>query len=316
MRPVDGDDDDIDAPPPRRKPRVSASRSRPRTTRPRRRNEPATLVGRWAEGLRNALRWSAFWGVLLGLFFLAVTVAGLISGGHVSAGLERLRQSADGAMADAGLTVATVTVDGHLHTQGNEVTQRLNIKRGDLMLYVDVDEARARIETLPWVKSAQVRRIWPNRIVIKIEERRPVARWLNDRRVGIVDSDGAVVGVRGAEAFTTLPLLAGKGAPEAATALVALLATQPELKSRVKIAVRMGERRWNLQLDNAVEVRLPEVGAEAALAELVRLDRDQKVLARDIKAIDLRFGDRYVVQLPPSSPLVTQPVKASGGRDT
>jgi cell division protein FtsQ len=107
-----------------------------------------------------------------------------------------------------------------------------------------------------------------------------------------------------------------KGAPEAAASFVALVSTQPELKSRVKIAIRRGERRWDLQLANGVGVRLPEEGAEAALAELVNLDREQKIFARDILSIDLRFANRYVVKLPPGSPLIAKTVKASGGRDT
>jgi len=77
----------------------------------------------------------------------------------------------------------------------------------------------------------------------------------------------------------------------------------------------VGERRWNLRLANGVEVRLPEEGAEAALAELVRLERENNVLARDIKAIDLRFPDRFIVKLPPGSPLVT-PQPRAGGRET
>ena len=84
----------------------------------------------------------------------------------------------------------------------------------------------------------------------------------------------------------------------------------------MKAAVRVGERRWNLRLDNGVEVRLPEEGAEAALAELVRLAREQDILSRDIKAIDLRFPDRLIVKLPEATPLTPPARKPAGGRDT
>jgi cell division protein FtsQ len=317
MRQVGGAaDDEDDASVPRRRQKPPAARTRPRINRPRRRGPPASLIGRWQESLRNAMRWGAFWSVLLGLFFLTVTVAGLFSGGHVAAAVAGLERGFNGMMADAGFTVDDITVTGVINTQGRDVTRRLNFKRGDLMLNVDVNEARARVESLPWVKSAQVRRVWPNRIVIRIEERRPIARWLHNGRHFVVDSDGRIVGVTHERGFVALPLLSGKGAPEAATGFVALMATQPELKSLVKIAVRRGERRWDLQLANGVGVRLPEEGAEAALAELVTLDREQKIFARDILSIDLRFANRYVVKLPPGSPLIAKTVKASGGRDT
>jgi cell division protein FtsQ len=262
------------------------------------------------------MRWGAFWSVLIGVFFLSVTVAGLFSGGHVSSAVDGLQRSFDRVMVDAGFTVDDINLTGAINTKGGNVMRLLNFKRGDLMLYVDVDEARARVESLPWVKSAQVRRVWPNRVQIKIEERRPVARWLHNDRHFVVDSDGRIIGVTNARGFVALPLVTGKGAPEAASSFVALVATQPELKSHVKIAIRRGERRWDLQLANGVRVRLPEEGAEAALAELVNLDREQKIFARDILSIDLRFANRYVVKLPPGSPLIAKTVKASGGRDT
>lgn len=319
MRPIGGmaddGDDAFDAPSPRRKPKAPASRARPKITRPRKGSQSATLVERWMVSFRNALRWSAFWGVLIGIFFLVVTVVGLFSGGHVSAALDSVKRGVDGLMADAGLTVESVSVDGHSNTKGTEVTGRLNIKRGDLMLYVDVDEARARLEALPWVASAEVRRVWPDRIEVHITERKPVALWQMEGSLAVIDASGKPIAGEDPARFASLPLVVGKGAETSIDALLALIATQPNLKSRVKAAVRVGERRWNLRLANGVEVRLPEEGAEAALAELVRLEREENVLARDIRAIDLRFPDRFIVKLPPSSPLIA-PAPSAGGRET
>jgi cell division protein FtsQ len=255
------------------------------------------------------------WSGLLAAFFLAVVVAGLFSGGHVSAALAEAKTQADGVMAAAGFTVENVTIDGRAKTAPGEIGRMLGIKRGDLMLYVDVDEARARLEALPWVKSAAVRRVWPNRIHVYVVERKPVALWQMDGALAVIDVEGQPIAGEDPARFADLPLLVGKGAEASAGALLALIATQPNLKLRVKAAVRVGERRWNLRLANGVEVRLPEEGAEAALAELVRLDREENVLARDIKAIDLRFPDRFIVKLPPGSPLIT-PAPRAPGRET
>ena len=50
-------------------------------------------------------------------------------------------------------------------------------------------------------------------------------------------------------------------------------------------------------LKNGIAVRLPEAEVERALDTLVKLDRDNKILSRDIAAIDLRLLDRVTVQL-------------------
>ena len=310
------DDEFDDAPaPPKRRAKPTASRSKPRINRSKRGGARDGVVLRWVDSFKVAVRWAFFWTALLILFFVSVTIAGLFSGGHVSSALAQLKSGADDMMAEAGFTVGTVIVDGRIETETTEIGRRLGLKRGDLMLYVDVDEARARLEALPWVKSAEVRRIWPSRIHVTIRERKPVARWQIDGVKFVIDSLGQKIEGQRAEQFASLPLIVGKGAGEAAASFFALVAAQPNFMSGVKAAVRVGERRWDLRLANGVEVRLPEEGAEAALAELVRLDREDGILARDIKAIDLRFADRFIVKLPPGSPLIA-PVKISGGRDT
>ena len=50
-------------------------------------------------------------------------------------------------------------------------------------------------------------------------------------------------------------------------------------------------------LKNGIDVRLPEAGMEQALETLLKLDRDNKILSRDIAAIDLRLADRVTVRL-------------------
>jgi cell division protein FtsQ len=249
------------------------------------------------------------------VFFAIVTVAGLFSGGHVAAALESVRKDSEAVMVRAGLKVDSILVEGRNQTGSEEITRMLGIKPGDLMAYADIDEARARLEALPWVKFAEVRRVWPNKIQVRLVERRPVALWQLNGVTSVIDRDGLPIPGEMPSRHTDLPLVVGKGAGLVVESLLSLVSSQPDLKLRVKAAVRVGERRWNLQLANGVEVRLPEEGADAALADLVRLDREKHILSRDIKAIDLRFADRYVVKLPPGSPLIA-PVRTSGGRET
>ena len=311
---MDEEDDDLPPPPPKRK--RAPSKGKPRVVRPKRgRASDESFLRRWLASAWGAARLTLVWGLALGMFFLVTVFAGLLSGGHVSAALASLQGAGERAMVGAGLTVQAVTLEGRNETAQREIVRMLGIKRGDLMLYVDVDEARARIEALPWVKSAEVRRVWPDRIQVRIVERSPVAVWQKDGAQVVIDIDGKPISGEDPARFASLPLVVGQGAETAVGSLLKLVASQPNLKSRVKIAVRVGERRWNLQLDNAVEVRLPEEGAEAALAELVRLDREQSVLSRDITAIDLRYPDRFIVKLPPGSPLIT-PARPVGGRET
>jgi cell division protein FtsQ len=65
----------------------------------------------------------------------------------------------------------------------------------------------------------------------------------------------------------------------------------------LKASIFVAERRWNLRLNNGLDVRLPEAGVEQALERLVALDHDKKLLSRDIVSVDLRLPDRVTVRL-------------------
>ena len=76
-----------------------------------------------------------------------------------------------------------------------------------------------------------------------------------------------------------------------------LLDRYPSVRDQVRASVLVAERRWNLKLTNQVDIRLPETDVGPALDTLVALDREKRLLARDILAIDLRLPDRIAVRL-------------------
>jgi len=85
-----------------------------------------------------------------------------------------------------------------------------------------------------------------------------------------------------------------------------VLATEPELAKRVNAAVRVGGRRWNLKMDNGIEIQLPEQNPGAAWAQLAKLERSSNLLARNVETVDLRLPDRLVVRTVPEPPKETR----------
>jgi cell division protein FtsQ len=65
----------------------------------------------------------------------------------------------------------------------------------------------------------------------------------------------------------------------------------------LRASILVADRRWDLRLSNGIDVQLPEDDVAAALHRLVELDRDKKLLSRDITAVDLRLPDRVTVRL-------------------
>jgi cell division protein FtsQ len=204
--------------------------------------------------------------------------------------------------------VQQVVIEGRANTPDPVLRAALGVIPGQPILAFSVADARARIETLSWVDHATVERRLPGTIVVQLEERRPFAIWQNQGRFVLIDRAGQIVANQDVAAFRQLPLVVGAGAPEHAAALLDDLAAQPALQSRVTAAVRVGERRWNLVLNNGLSVLLPEGQARAALVRLMELQASQALLDRPLQTVDMRLPDRLVLRPRPDVPLPGQAV--------
>jgi cell division protein FtsQ len=104
----------------------------------------------------------------------------------------------------------------------------------------------------------------------------------------------------------------GGDAPRHTPELLTMIAGIPALAKRVRAAVRVGGRRWNLRFDNGIDVSLPQRDAAQAWARLGRLEQKHGLLGHDIKAIDLRLPDRLIVRRKADPP----PPRAQRGKKT
>ena len=98
--------------------------------------------------------------------------------------------------------------------------------------------------------------------------------------------------------------MVGEGAAEKAHQIRASLDRTPIISARVHACVLVGERRWDLNLDNGVVVHLPESDIDQALTKLADFEQREKILERNILAIDMRLSDRMVVRLTPDAAAV------------
>lgn len=268
--------------------------------------KPARRIG-W----RRVLAWRPSGRALKTTAALAL-IAGLGAGGAYiwkSGGADRLEDIAfdlrSGAMnltARAGLAVGDVVVEGRERTAARDVLAVLDARRGAPILAFDPHAAKAELETLPWVRRATVERRLPDTIHVRIEERIPLALWQNRGRFSVIDLEGREIAGVDPGHFARLLAVVGDDAPQHAAPLIALLDTEPAMRARVAAAVRVGGRRWNLNLDNGVVVNLPETNAGAAYERLAQLARDNGLVERDLVSVDLRLPDRLILRARDTAP--------------
>ncbi|MDP1626978.1 cell division protein FtsQ/DivIB [Parvibaculum sp.] len=264
----------------------------------RRTERPAGPIGAWIERMREGnfgMQPFAYGALVL---IACVAVYGVVIGGHAENGVNAVTHQANRLLALSGFSIQDVTVTGRAQTRKDDLLAAVGTKRGDPIFGFDTEAARQRIERLDWVRSATVTRLLPDTIRIEVSERQPFALWQRGGELSIVDAEGRPITDEGVQDFAHLPFIVGFGAPRAAPELLTLMQKErPELLQRVRAFVRVSDRRWNLRLENGVDVKLPETGVAKALADLAAYDTKYRVLSRDIVAVDLRLPDRVSVEL-------------------
>jgi cell division protein FtsQ len=231
------------------------------------------------------------------LIVLAGAGYGVVRGEHVPAIVEAAKDARDAAANAAGFRIAAVAVSGRKQLTDGEILALAGITERTSLLFLDVDAARRKLEATPWIAQATVRKLYPGQLAITLEEREAFAFWQMNGKVAVIAADGTVLAPYEERRQTALPLVVGPGAAARAAEIVALLARYPAINEQVRAAIRVADRRWNLRLKNGLDVRLPETGVAAALELLLALDRDKKLLTRDLAAIDLRLPGRVSVRL-------------------
>ncbi|MCH2038753.1 MAG: cell division protein FtsQ, partial [Rickettsiales bacterium] len=128
-------------------------------------------------------------------------------------------------------------------------------------------------------------------------EREPIALWQNDGEVVLIDTEGKVIEGVDLKKFKDLFLIVGKDAPQHINSLVPLVQSNKKIKSRIKSAIRVGNRRWNVRFANGIEIMLPEENFVKAWQSLLDLHRKKNILAdNELSVIDLRIADRITMQ--------------------
>jgi cell division protein FtsQ len=211
--------------------------------------------------------------------------------------------------AGVGFKIEHIDIEGRHETSANDLRAALAIAPGEPIFGFDTTAAHERLKKLPWVHQAAVERHLPDTVLLRITERKPIALWQLDGKFSLIDVEGAVIPIDDVGRFGKLPVVVGAGAPPNAAALIELLASEPDLASRVRAAVRIGDRRWDIHMDERLHVMLPEDDAISAWHRLAELSRTGELLARNYSTIDLRLKDRVVVRKAPNEDPATDPKK-------
>ena len=222
---------------------------------------------------------------------------GAIRGGGYAAFVEQYGTPADIIARNIGFPISAVAVTGESGLTQSEILEASRISAKNSLAFLDAAEVRDHLRAVPLVKEASVRKLYPDQVAIEITERQPYALWQQDGQLSVIAADGTVIDTMRDGRFAELPFVVGEGANTHIADYLALIGSAGDLKTKIRAGVFVAARRWTLSTTNGIEIMLPEHNPERALAALASLDREARILDKDVISLDLRLPDRLVARL-------------------
>lgn len=273
--------------------RASAPAAPLQSVRFRRRRARPGFAARLSRLLAHPLLTSAFvFGTLGGVFAYSV-----VKSGAYDQFIQEVGTPGDLMARALGLGIEQVTISGISELKESEVLAYAGVKARNSLPYLDATAMRLQLRSIPLIKDAEIRKLYPNRLAITIVERQPYALWQRDGRIEIISADGMPIDEMRDDRFARLPLVVGAGANARIGEFMKIVAAAGDLGARIKAGALVSQRRWTLHTHEGIEIRLPEADPVAAVAALAQIERDHRLLEKDIVAVDLRAPGRVTVRL-------------------
>jgi cell division protein FtsQ len=181
------------------------------------------------------------------------------------------------------------------HVSGEQIAEVVRAGVHGNFFAVDLPQLRAALEGLPWVRRVALRRVWPDRIEVAIEEHVPLARWSPQ---GLVNTHGELFA--GAH-DGALPLFGGPaGSAKEITIqyhlFSKLLADIGEAPREITISAR---RAWRVKLAGGMTLDLGRERVEERLERFVAAwPRTIARMGRRVEHADLRYPNGFAVRIP------------------
>ncbi|MBS4095280.1 MAG: cell division protein FtsQ/DivIB [Sulfuricella sp.] len=190
-----------------------------------------------------------------------------------------------------------IDVNGHLdHVNREQVKLIVQQEMKGNFFTLDIKRIRGSFEKLPWVRTVNVRRRWPDRLEVALEEHQALARWGG---IGLVNTRGEVFQ---AASDGDLPEFIGP-TPESAKDITEhyglFKATLAPLGLPPVQMVLSPRRAWQVRLKNGLTLELGREEVEARMSRFAEVyDRTVAKLPASVNYVDLRYPNGFAVRYP------------------
>ena len=189
-----------------------------------------------------------------------------------------------------------IKIDGVNHRISNEIRTVMNLDLPISSYDLDLENIKNKVQLMSIVETANLF-IANNIIHVEIRERQPSIIWQNNNNLEILDANGiSISSVNSRDEHLNLPLIAGQGANKHVNQALFIYRHNFIFSDQLIGLVRVGNRRWNMDLINNRRVMLPSEGINKALNKMIELNSIYDFSSKNFNVLDFRNINRVIIR--------------------
>jgi cell division protein FtsQ len=188
--------------------------------------------------------------------------------------------------------VNTIQTVGRERASKNDLSKILKKYQKTSLLSLDLNYIQSEVEKVAWIKKVIIRRVLPNTLSLTIEEFSPRAVWIRGRDRYVLDKNGYTIEKVSDDQFQNYFTIKGTEAELNLMNLIESLENFDEIYNQIDYANYVGRRRWDLHYKSGVRIMLPEDNIIDSLSLLETYIKENKLIEKGHKKIDLRVDGK------------------------
>ncbi len=188
--------------------------------------------------------------------------------------------------------VNTIQTVGRERASKNDLSKILKKYQKTSLLSLDLNRIQSEVEKVAWIKKVIIRRVLPNTLSLTIEEFSPRAVWIRGRDRYVLDKNGYTIEKVSDDQFQNYFTIKGAEAELNLMNLIESLENFDEIYNQIDYANYVGRRRWDLHYKSGVRIMLPEDNIIDSLSLLETYIKENKLIEKGHKKIDLRVDGK------------------------
>ena len=194
--------------------------------------------------------------------------------------------------------IKVASVDGASDELAHEIREIMPLDFPVSYFDLDIKYLHKVLNDIPAVASAAIKVTVSGVLQIDISERTPAFIWRKDDVISVIDEKGKFIRLATSRLdYPELPLVIGEAANLSIADISSLMEDNQYFLDQVRAFVRVGERRWDLVLDNNLRIMLPQTEFLAAFDRLMLMNQSGSLFSNQISIIDLRLVERPTVRV-------------------